>query len=263
MRRSRRELRWATVPREEREDSTVRNGPGTRPRSARAGRHSVPRVRSIPSPPKNWVPRAGRLVRTGRIVSDVAKVREFYRAVFPVDPVSDVPESAEFELAGGGLARFDLRGQEALATGSADPGTNRCSRIEVEGDDVDREYARLGPLVTDGGKPPTTPPGGSGSAYFRDPEGNLGNFFTRANPSPARTLRSSRDGRAAAGPAEAHDPVRPEPSATSRATRPGARQWRATGRGTSSGTRGRPGRGARGGPRGSAASRGCSSSTPG
>jgi catechol 2,3-dioxygenase-like lactoylglutathione lyase family enzyme len=144
----------------------------------------VPRVRSINSTRRNWVPRTVKLVRTCLIVSDVAKVREFYRAVFQVDPVSDFPEYAEFDLAGGGLALFNLRGQEALAPGSAEPGKNRCSMIEVEVDDVDREFERLGPLVTDWVKPPTTQSWGSRSVYFRDPEGNLVNFFTRAKSSP-------------------------------------------------------------------------------
>ncbi len=120
---------------------------------------------------------------TCTIVSDVAAARDFYRGILKLEPDPSFPEYVEFDIGGGGLALFDARGQEELAPGSAKAGQNRCSMIEIEVDDVDREYERLGEMVKEWVKPPTTQPWESRSIYFRDPEGNLVNFFARVKPS--------------------------------------------------------------------------------
>lgn len=62
--------------------------------------------------------------------------------------------------------------------GSARPADNHTVIIEFKVDDVDAEYARLQPLVTDWVQPPTTMPWGNRSILFRDPDGNLVNYFT-------------------------------------------------------------------------------------
>ena len=46
------------------------------------------------------------------------------------------------------------------------------------GRDVDAEYERLKPVVGDWVQEPTTMPWGNRSLLFRDPDGNLVNFFT-------------------------------------------------------------------------------------
>jgi catechol 2,3-dioxygenase-like lactoylglutathione lyase family enzyme len=55
--------------------------------------------------------------------------------------------------------------------------------LEFEVEDVDREYERLQALSHLGIEfvlaPPTTLQWGNRSIYFRDPDGNLVNFFTR------------------------------------------------------------------------------------
>jgi catechol 2,3-dioxygenase-like lactoylglutathione lyase family enzyme len=123
-----------------------------------------------------------RLVRTCLIVADVRAMREFYRRVLGAEPNPDFPEYVEFDVGGGAIALYDARGHDQLAPGSAEAGRNRSSMVEIEVDDVDREYARLDPIVRDWVKPPTTQPWGSRSVYFRDPEGNLINFFSRPPP---------------------------------------------------------------------------------
>jgi catechol 2,3-dioxygenase-like lactoylglutathione lyase family enzyme len=52
--------------------------------------------------------------------------------------------------------------------------------LEFRVADVDREYARLKSLVEVWVKPPTTQPWGTRSVYFRDPDGNLVDFYTPA-----------------------------------------------------------------------------------
>jgi catechol 2,3-dioxygenase-like lactoylglutathione lyase family enzyme len=123
-----------------------------------------------------------KLVRTCIMVSNVARVRDFYRRILALEPRSDLPEYVEFDIGGVGLALYDVRSHDELAPGSARAGENRSSMIEIEVDDVDREFSRLQDLVEDWVKPPTTQPWGSRSIYFRDPEGNLVNFFMGSRP---------------------------------------------------------------------------------
>ncbi len=52
------------------------------------------------------------------------------------------------------------------------------SIIEFKVDDVDVDYARLKPIVSDWVQEPTTMPWGNRSILFRDPDGNLVNYFT-------------------------------------------------------------------------------------
>jgi len=54
--------------------------------------------------------------------------------------------------------------------------------IEFRVDDVDKEYEKLKTLVSDVVKEPTTQPWGNRSMLFRDPDGNLINFFTPVSP---------------------------------------------------------------------------------
>src|ERR1700734_381803 len=58
------------------------------------------------------------------------------------------------------------------------PADNHTVIIEFRVEDVDSEYERLGPLVVDWVQEPTTMPWGNRSILFRDPDGNLVNFFT-------------------------------------------------------------------------------------
>lgn len=120
-----------------------------------------------------------KLVRTCIIVEDVAKCRDFYKGILEIEPVIDMPSYVEFETVAGGLALFDAKEQEKLAPGTAKAGSNLCSMLEFEVEDLDNQYKRIKPLVVDWVKLPTTQQWGTRSVYFRDPEGNLVNFFAR------------------------------------------------------------------------------------
>ena len=50
--------------------------------------------------------------------------------------------------------------------------------IEFRVDDVDWEYRKLKTVISDVVQEPTTMPWGNRSLLFRDPDGNLVNFFT-------------------------------------------------------------------------------------
>ncbi len=55
---------------------------------------------------------------------------------------------------------------------------NHSIIIEFRVNDVDKEYEKLKTVVSAFVKEPTTMPWGNRSVLFRDPDGNLVNFFT-------------------------------------------------------------------------------------
>ncbi len=69
-----------------------------------------------------------------------------------------------------------------FGAGSAVPAENHTAIIEFLVDDVDAEYTRLMEFVTVFVNEPTTMPWGNRSLLFRDPDGNLVNFFTPVTP---------------------------------------------------------------------------------
>ena len=118
-----------------------------------------------------------KLVYARIITKDVAALTQFYRAVTGIAPVIRNPDYVEFRTAAGALAISSQRSMELYGAGAAVPASNRSAIIEFQVEDVDRERGRLedvlGALVME----PTDQPWGNRSMLFRDPEGNLVNFF--------------------------------------------------------------------------------------
>ena len=117
------------------------------------------------------------LINTCLITNDVTRLVEFYRRVLLIPPKTASTEYADFPTGVGVLAIFSAKAQEKYIPGSAEPASNRSAILEFRVDDVDKEYARLKGLVKDWVKPPTNQPWGTRSIYFRDPDGNLVDFF--------------------------------------------------------------------------------------
>lgn len=108
-------------------------------------------------------------------------MRDFYKEVLQIEPQSYGDTYAEFPTEGGILSIFSLAAHEELAPGSAQSGTNRSIELEFQVADVDKEYDRLCEMTVEWVKPPTTQPWGNRSIYFRDPDGNLVNFYARVS----------------------------------------------------------------------------------
>jgi catechol 2,3-dioxygenase-like lactoylglutathione lyase family enzyme len=104
----------------------------------------------------------------------------FYENVLGMKAQWSGDEYAEFRTGIGVLAIFSLDAQEKYIPGSTDATRNRSAILEFRVADVDQEYVRLQPLVTVWVKKPTTQPWGTRSVYFRDPDGNLVDFYTQA-----------------------------------------------------------------------------------
>jgi len=104
----------------------------------------------------------------------------FYEQVTGVSAVRYTPDFAELKtstatLAIGSTKTLQFFGGDAVAQ----PAQNRSVIIEFRVDDVEQTYERLADyLQTCMVQKPTLMPWGNLSMLFRDPDGNLVNFFT-------------------------------------------------------------------------------------
>jgi len=121
------------------------------------------------------------LINTCLITNDVRGLSDFYAHVLRVEPRKTGEDYVEFRTGAGTLALFSAAAQEKYIPGSATPAHNRSAILEFRVADPDREYVRLRDFVK-WVKGPTTQPWGTRSIYFRDPDGNLIDFFTPPQP---------------------------------------------------------------------------------
>ncbi len=122
------------------------------------------------------------LINTCLITNDVKQLTDFYERVLQIKPHASGDTYVEFLTDAGTLAIFDAGEQEKYIPGAAQAGQNKSAILEFNVANVDQEYLRLQGIVKAWVKPPTTQPWGTRSIYFRDPDGNLVDFFTRVNP---------------------------------------------------------------------------------
>jgi catechol 2,3-dioxygenase-like lactoylglutathione lyase family enzyme len=121
------------------------------------------------------------LINTCLITNDVERLSAFYTKVLKTEPEKTGRGYVEFRTGAGVLAIFSAEAQEKYIPGSAKPGENHSAILEFKVGDVDQEYARLQEFVQTWVKGPTNQPWGTRSIYFRDPDGNLVDFFTLLN----------------------------------------------------------------------------------
>lgn len=133
------------------------------------------------APVVNTVPVA-RLVNTCLITANVDQLVEFYEPILALKAQRSGKDYAEFHTGAGVLAVFSAAAQEKYIPGSAEAAKNRSAILEFRVSDVDQEYLRLQSHIKTWVKPPTTQPWGTRSLYFRDPDGNLVDFYTPAKP---------------------------------------------------------------------------------
>jgi catechol 2,3-dioxygenase-like lactoylglutathione lyase family enzyme len=124
---------------------------------------------------------SARLTHLAIVTDRVSELRDFYRRVLRQEPSVNRSDYVEFSTTGGILSLWDLGGHEKQAPGSARARSNRTVMLEFEVADVDGEFDRIRQLGVEVVKPITTQPWGNRSFYFRDPDGNLLNFYTKVS----------------------------------------------------------------------------------
>ena len=110
------------------------------------------------------------------ITRDVQRMHDFYRDVLHVESEGDDVFVA-FTTEGAKLSLFAEKDMEHMAPGSMKAAGNGGCTLEFEVEDVDKEYERLSKMDVPIVKPPTTQPWGLRSVWFRDPDGNIVNFY--------------------------------------------------------------------------------------
>jgi predicted enzyme related to lactoylglutathione lyase len=116
------------------------------------------------------------------ITGDVARLVDFYERATGVQASWSTQDFAELKTASGTLAIASTRTVPLFAPDAARPSDNRSVIIEFLVDDVDGVHENLTGFVEDFVNKPTTMPWGNRSLLFRDPDGNLINFFTPVSP---------------------------------------------------------------------------------
>jgi predicted enzyme related to lactoylglutathione lyase len=116
------------------------------------------------------------------ITDDIARLVGFYERATGRRASWATEDFAELRTASATLAIGTTRTVALFAPGSAQPSGNRSVIIEFLVDDVDGVYRNLTGFVEEFVTEPTTMPWGNRSLLFRDPDGNLVNFFTPVTP---------------------------------------------------------------------------------
>ena len=112
------------------------------------------------------------------ITKDVSTLRDFYKNVLQADTEGD-DKFTMIATRGAELSIFAENGMERMAPGSMQGSGCGKYTLEFEVKDVDQEYQRLKTMGLIFVKPPTTQTWGRRSVWFRDPDGNIINFFAK------------------------------------------------------------------------------------
>ena len=112
------------------------------------------------------------------VTTDVPVLARFYSELLRVAPLGS-DEYVELRTGGCVLSIVSKRSVDIFSAGAAEPAANRSVILDFEVEDVDREYSRLEQLVSEFVSKPQDQPWGNRSMLFRDPDGNLINFFAR------------------------------------------------------------------------------------
>jgi len=110
------------------------------------------------------------------ITENVPSLAAFYAQILGVEADGDETH-VEMRTDGAGLAIYSVTGMESLAPGSMAGAGCGSFTISFEVQNVDAEYERLKAIGVEFVKLPATHPWGARSCWFRDPDGNIVNFF--------------------------------------------------------------------------------------
>jgi uncharacterized glyoxalase superfamily protein PhnB len=121
-----------------------------------------------------------RLAQARIVTADVARLSRFYENILEVSAAGS-DEYVELRTPGATLAISSQRAMDLYGARAAVPAQNRSVILDFEVSDVDATHRRLADLVQSFVLEPTTQPWGNRSMLFRDPDGNLINFFSKTD----------------------------------------------------------------------------------
>ena len=116
------------------------------------------------------------------ITDDIKRLVQFFEKATGMPPKWYTEDFAELATSSFTLAIGSTRTMEQFGKGIATPVSNKSAIIEFRVTNVDEEYEKIKALTSDIVQKPTTMPWGNRSLLFRDPDGNLINFFTPVSP---------------------------------------------------------------------------------
>ncbi len=112
------------------------------------------------------------------VTESVPALARFYAEILGCKADGDDTHT-EFNIGGMGMAIFSRKGTEEMAPGSMQGAGYGGVTIMIQVDNVDAQYERLKALGVEIVKAPQTYPWGARSVWFRDPDGNLVDFYCR------------------------------------------------------------------------------------
>ncbi|MDR3469656.1 MAG: VOC family protein [Xanthobacteraceae bacterium] len=130
-------------------------------------------------------------VSTRIITDDIKRLARFYGEVTGLAPTWYTDDFAELASPSCTLAIGSKRTMDLFGAGAARPADNHSAIIEFRVADVDKEYEKIKSVAGDVVQLPTTMPWGNRSLLFRDPDGNLINFFTPVSAEAIRKFEHS------------------------------------------------------------------------
>ncbi|WP_223609269.1 VOC family protein [Chryseobacterium sp. OSA05B] len=135
------------------------------------------------------------LVSIRIITANIENLVKFYEQITDIIAIQYTPDFAELKTSTATLAIGSTRTLQFFGGESvAQPAENRTAIIEFLVDDVDGEFDRLknviSPYIV---QEPTIMPWGNKSMLFRDPDGNLVNFFTPVTKESVEKFTTKQD----------------------------------------------------------------------
>jgi len=117
-----------------------------------------------------------KLAHARLVTNDVPNLARFYEEILGVAPVGS-EEYVELRIDGSAISICSKRSVDLFNAGAAEPAANRSVVLDFQVENVDQEHSRLRGVVSEFVLDPTDQPWGNRSMLFRDPDGNLINFF--------------------------------------------------------------------------------------
>jgi predicted enzyme related to lactoylglutathione lyase len=120
------------------------------------------------------------------ITGDIKRLVQFFEKATFLPAQWYTEDFAEIVTSTATIALGSMRTIGIFGEGIAEPASNKSVIIEFRVEDVDEQYERIKELTSNIVQKPTTMPWGNRSLLFRDPDGNLINFFTPVTPEAIR-----------------------------------------------------------------------------